>query len=427
LAYPLSCIVPNWIKDNLINNQRNNIIGENMDFSFTEEQELFRKSVREFCKKKLAPHANEIDENGEIPHQVLEEMAAFGLLGITVSKKYGGSGADFITAAIAAEEIARADLSMATAVYYLVGAGWGFLMDRYASEATKEEILPDVTKGTFLGIASTEATGGSDIVSTSTTMEKRDGKLILNGAKTFISGVREAARYGGGYVAIVKTSPELKHKGLSLCYLPVKDVQGITTSIFKQMGREGISTGTININSVEIPEHYLIGEWNRGFYYAMEGFNCARTLVAAACIGAAEKALESGIEYIKKRHIYGAPLAKFEGIQFQLAEDYTKLEAAKLLVYKAAWMLDQMYTENRFSNNEINKAVASAKLVAPTASFDIIKDVLTWYGAYGYTREAGLERGFRGIYSYIIGAEGAQNIMKIIIGREILGKEFAPY
>lgn len=396
-----------------------------MDFSFTEEQELFRKSVREFCKKKLAPRANEIDEKGEIPHEVLEDMAAFGLLGITISEEYGGSGADFITAAIAAEEIARADISMATAVYYLVGAGWGFLMDRYASKAAKEEILPDVIKGkTFLGIASTEAAGGSDIGSTSTTMEKRDGKLILNGAKTFISGVREAAGYGGGYVTIVKTSPELKHKGLSLCYLPVKDVQGITTSIFKQMGREGISTGTININSVEIPEHYLIGEWNRGFYYAMEGFNCARTLVAAACIGAAQKALESGIEYIKERHIFGAPLAKFEGIQFQLAEDYTKLEAAKLLVHKAAWMLDRMYTENRFSNNEINKAVASAKLVAPTAAFDVIKDVLTWYGAYGYTREAGLERGFRGVYSYIIGAEGAQNIMKIIIGREILGKEF---
>jgi acyl-CoA dehydrogenase len=317
---------------------------------------------------------------------------------------------------------------MATAVYYLVEAGWGFLMDRYATEAAKEEILPDITKGkTFLGIASTEATGGSDIASISTNLEKRDGKLIVNGAKTFISGVREATRYGGGYVTIVKTSPELKHKGLSLCYLPVKDVQGITTSIFKQMGREGISTGTININSVEIPEHYLIGEWNRGFYYAMEGFNCARTLVAAACIGAAEKALESGIEYIKERHVFGSPLAKFEGIQFQMAEEYAKLEAAKLLVHKAAWMLDRMYSENRFSIGEINKAVATAKLVAPTTAFDIIKDVLTWYGAYGYTKEAGLERGLRGVYSYIIGAEGAQNIMKTIIGREILGKEFAPY
>jgi acyl-CoA dehydrogenase len=110
-----------------------------------------------------------------------------------------------------------------------------------------------------------------------------------------------------------------------------------------------------------------------------------------------------------------------------MAEEYTKLEAAKLLVHKAAWMLDQMYSENRFSIGEINKAVATAKLVAPTTAFDIIKDVLTWYGAYGYTKEAGLERGLRGVYSYIIGAEGAQNIMKTIIGREILGKEFAPY
>ncbi len=396
-----------------------------MDFSFTEEQELFRKSVREFCNKKLAPRANEIDEKGDIPHEVLEDMAAFGLLGITISEEYGGQGADFITAAIAAEEIARADISMATAVFYLVEAGWGFLLDRYGNKSAKEDILPDVTRGKkFLGIASTEASGGSDIASISTTMERRDGKLIVNGAKTFISGVREASRYGGGYVAIVKTDPELGHKGLSLCYLPVKDMPGITTSIFRQMGREGISTGTININNASIPEHYLIGEWNGGFYRAMEGFNCARTLVAAACIGAAEKAMESGIEYIKERHVFGSPLAKFEGIQFQLAEDYTKLESARLLVHKAAWMLDRMYAENRFSSKEINKAVACAKLTAPTMAFDIIKDVLTWYGAYGYTREAGLERGFRGVYSYIIGAEGAQNIMKIIIGRELLGKEW---
>ncbi len=399
-----------------------------MDFSFTEEQELFRKSVREFCDRKLAPRAREIDEKGEIPYDVLEDMAAFGLLGITISEKYGGRGADFTTAAIAAEEIARADISMAAAVYYLVEAGWGFLMERYATGKARDEILPDITAGKkFLEIASTEASGGSDVASISTKMEKRGGKLIVKGAKTFISGVREAARLGGGYVTIVKTNPELKHKGLSLCYIPVKDTPGITTSIFKQMGREGISTGAIIMDNVEVPEHYLIGEWNNGFYYALEGFNCARTLVAAACIGAAEKALESGIGHMKKRKVFNTPLAKFEGVQFQLAEDYIKLESAKMLVYKAAWMLDRMYTGGRFSHAEINRAVAMAKLNAPTAAFDIIKDVLTWYGAYGYTKEAGLERGLRGVASYIIGAEGAQNIMRLIIGRELLGKEFAPY
>jgi acyl-CoA dehydrogenase len=396
-----------------------------MDFSFTEDQELFRKSVREFCNKKLAPRAREIEENGDIPREILDDMARQGLFGITISEEYGGAGADLTTAAIAAEEIARADISMATAVYYLVGAGWGFLMDRYGTKEAKEEILPNVTNGmNFLGIASTEATGGSDIAGLKTIMEKRKGKLIVNGAKTFISGVREASRYGGGYVTIVKTDPQLEHKGLSLCYLPVKNISGITTSIFKQMGREGISTGTINIENVELPERYLIGEWNKGFYYAMEGFNCARTLVAAACIGAAEKALESGIEYIKERQAFGSPLARFEGIQFQLAEDHIRLESAKYFVYKAAWMVDRMYAENRFGHNEINKAVACAKLVAPTTAFEIIKDVMTWYGAYGYTKEAGLERALRGVFSYMIGAEGAQNIMRLIISRELLGKEF---
>lgn len=393
-----------------------------MDFSFTEEQELFRKSVREFCEKKIAPFANEIDEKGEIPRKVLDDMASFGLLGITIPQDYGGSGADFVTTAIATEEIARADISMATAVYYLVEAGWGFLMNRYGSKKAKEELLPDVTKGkSFLGIASTEAAGGSDVVSISTSMDKKGENLVVNGSKTFISGVREATTYGGGYVTVVKTSKELAHKGLSLCYLPVKDTKGITTNVFKQMGREGISTGAIIIKNVEIPSHYLIGDWNKGFYYAMEGFNCARPLVAAACIGAAEKALESGIGYLKERQAFGSPLAKFEGMQFQVAENYAKLESARLLVYKAAWMLDQMYSKNRFSHKEINKAVASAKLVAPTTAFDIIKDVMVWHGAYGYTKEAGLEKGLRGVTSYIVGAEGAQNIMKLIISRELLG------
>ncbi len=390
-----------------------------MDFDLTEEQELFRKSVREFCEKNIAPVVSQMDEKGEIPPALLKDMAAFGLLGITVSEEYGGKGADFTTAAIAAQEIARADISMATAVYYLVEAGWGFLLDKYGSEEAKGEILPDVTKGkTFLGIASTEASGGSDIASISTTIEKKNGRFIINGAKTYISGVREAATYGGGYVTITTSEPELGHKGLSLCYLPVK-APGVTTGTIKQMGREGMSNGTIVIKNAEIPAHYLIGEWNKGFYYAMEGFNRARTLVAAACTGAAEKALELGMEYMKERHVFGTSLSKFEGIQFQLAEDYIKFESARLLVYKAAWMLDK-----GAKREEVNKAVAAAKIIAPMTAFDIIKDVMTWHGAYGYTRAAGLERGLRGVASYVVGAEGAQNIMRVMIARELLGKEF---
>jgi len=398
-----------------------------MDFSFTEEQELFRRSVRSFCEEKLSVRAEEIDEKGEIPRYLLEEMGTFGLLGNTISPEFGGSASGFVRAAIVAEEIARAEMSMAAAVYYLVGAGWGFLINRYGNSRLQKEVLPDVTKGkTFLGIASTEATGGSDITSLSTRLEKRGGKLIVNGAKAYISGVREASQYGGGFVTVAKTDPDAGHRGFSLCYLPVKDEAGVAVSASRQMGREGISNGFIKMSGVELPEHYLIGEWNRGFYYAMEGFNCARTLVAAACIGAAEKAFDMGIEHIKRRKAFNSPLAKFEGIQFNLSENYIRLESARLLVYKAAWLLDRMYSENRTDLKEINKAVAAAKLSAPTAAFDLIKDVMLWHGAFGYTKEAGLERGLRGVASYIVGAEGAQNIMKLIIGREILGKEFSP-
>ena len=361
-----------------------------MDFSFTEEQELFRRSVREFCEEKLAVRADEIDEKGEIPCDLLEEMGAFGLLGITISREFGGSESGFIRAAIVAEEIARAEMSMATAVYYLVGAGWGFLINRYGNRRLQEEVLPDVAKGkAFLGIASTESTGGSDITSLSTRLEKKGEKLIVNGAKAYISGVREAAEYGGGFVTIAKTDPDAGHKGLSFCYLPVKDQSGVTVSVSRQMGREGISNGFLKMSNVEIPGHYLIGEWNKGFYYAMEGFNCARTLVAAACIGAAEKVLDMGIEHIKRRKAFNSPLAKFEGIQFNLAENYVRLESARLLVYKAAWLLDRLYSENRSDHQEINKVVAAAKLSAPTVAFDIIKDVMLWHGAFGYTKEAG--------------------------------------
>jgi len=391
-----------------------------MDFAFREEQERFRRSVRDFCEKRIAPAAADIDEKGEIPRELLAEMGMQGLLGITVSKGYGGAGADFTAAAIVAEEIARADVSMATAVYYLVGAGWGFLLERYGTKTAKEEILPGVVRGeTFLGIASTEATGGSDIASITTTMEKRGETLVVNGAKAYISGVREAALYGGGFVTIVKTDPSLAHKGLSLCYLPVKERPGIRVSTGRQMGREGISNGFIEIDHAEIPGHYLIGEWGRGFPYAMEGFNCARTLVAAACIGAAGKALDAGIGRIQKRKAFGSRLADLEGIRFQLADMYTRLESARLLVYKAAWMLDRMYAEGR-PGREVNAAVAAAKLTAPTVAFDIIREVIAWHGAYGYSKEAGLERGLRGVASYIAGAEGAQNIMRLIISREVL-------
>jgi len=398
------------------------------NFSFTEEQKLFRETIREFCEKNLTARSREIDENRKIPDEIIKGMAQLGLLGMTVSPEYGGSGADFTLTTIATEELARSDNSVATAVLFLVEAAWAYILDKYGTEKAKEEVLPKVTKGeTFIGIGSTEPDVGSDIGALKMRAKKEGNAYVLNGEKAYISGVKEAQRLNGGYVTIAKTAPELRHKGITLFYVPI-NTPGITlTAVLENMGRMGISTGGFNAENAKIPEHYVIGEVNRGFYTAMEGFTHARVLVAAACIGSAQRAIEVGMDYIKQRKAFGRPIGKFEGIQFPLADAYTKLEAARLLVYKAAWMLDEFYEKGHFTHHDVNKAVAPAKLFAGTAVFEIYKEVMLWHGAFGYTKECPLERGLRGVMSYIIGAEGSQNIMRIILGRELLGVDFIPY
>jgi acyl-CoA dehydrogenase len=190
------------------------------------------------------------------------------------------------------------------------------------------------------------------------------------------------------------------------------------------MGRMGLSTGGFTMKDVEVPDYYVIGQVNNGFYLAMEGFNAARVLVAAACCGAARGCLDYGIEFIKQRKAFGQSLAEFQGIQFELADNYAQLDAARLVTYRSAWMVDQFYKNKKFTSLECSKAVAEAKLLAPIIGFKVANDAMTWMGAYGYTKEGLIESGVRGIRSYSVGAEGAQNVMRLIIAREILGKEF---
>ncbi|MFX0097425.1 MAG: acyl-CoA dehydrogenase family protein [Candidatus Hodarchaeota archaeon] len=400
-----------------------------MDFTFTEEQELFRKTVREFCEKEITPRVREMDTKGEIPQEIIKGMARLNLLGMTVSPEYGGAGADFTLASIAAEELGRADISVAIPVLFLVEAAWGYIFDKYGTEQAKDEILPRVTKGeTFIGIAVTEPAGGSDILGAGKTMMKKEGgNCVLNGEKIYISGVKEVQKNGGGHLTLAKTEPKLEHRGMTFCFVPLKDTPGVTTTLFEDMGRMGISTGGFTMDNVKLPEHYIVGEMNRGFYYAMEGFSCARVLIGATCVGAAEGAIEYGIEYIKQRKAFGRPIGKFEGIQFELADNATRLEASRLLCYKAAWTMDKMYQEKRFTHHDVSKMAAMTKLEAPLMAFEVINDVMSWVGAFAYTKECTLEMGLRGIRSYSIGAEGTQNIMRLIIARELLGREFLPY
>ncbi|MCW3978077.1 MAG: acyl-CoA dehydrogenase, partial [Candidatus Bathyarchaeota archaeon] len=170
-----------------------------------------------------------------------------------------------------------------------------------------------------------------------------------------------------------------------------------------------------------------IGEEGKGFYLTMEGFDAARLLIGATCLGAAKRALEIGMNHIKEREAFGRPIAKFEGIQFELADDWAELEALRSLVYRTAWMMDKKYEEGKFPARRVSSYISACKLKIPPFAFDVFKRVMLWFGAYGYTKECPVEMGLRGIMSYLIGAEGTLNIQRTIIARELLGRKYIPY
>jgi acyl-CoA dehydrogenase len=402
-----------------------------MDFDWNEEQRLWRQAVRDFAQNEIAPRVREIDSTERIPAEIIKGMARLGLLAPVCSEAYGGAGMDWTMATIAAEELGRADISLAVPVLYLVEAAWGFVFDQYGQPELKETVLPRVTAGdAFLGIATTEPEGGSDILGACRTRAvKQDGQWLLNGEKMFISGVRESLEMGGIHLLLARTdpNPEARHRAFTFFALPLQGTPGITPTFFKDMGRMGISTGGFALEDVRLPAGNVVGDLNRGFYHAMEGFSAARVLIGATCVGAAEAVLELGMDHVRQRHAFGRPLASYEGISFPMANHYANLESTRLLVYKAAWTLDQKYGPGTRTHSDIALAAALAKLRAPQVGFEIMNEVADWFGAMAYTQECPVEMGIRGIRSYSIGAEGTMNTMRLIITRELLGPEFLPY
>lgn len=397
-----------------------------VDFQLSGEDELIVKTVREFLQKHVEPKVREIEYEGRIPREVLEKMGGSGLLAMVLPPEYGGSGASWLQAALAAYEIGYADPGMSLVVYFVLQNAWGKIVEKYGTSELKEEILRDICRGVkFLGIASTEPTGGSDVAGFKSYAKKVEGGYLVSGEKIFLSGVKEALEFGGGYVLIAKTRMGREPTAISTFYLPI-NVEGVETTLFETMGRKGISTGGLKFENVFLPERYRIGEEGRGFYYAFEGFNYARTLIAAASIGAARRMLEYTIESLKAKVVFEKPVLKFEGIQFPLVDHWAKLEAYWNLVLKTAWSLDRL-GEGLTSRSEVNKLVASSKLLAVEEAYETVKDCLSALGAIGYTRETPVEMSLRGLLSYIAGAEGTPNIMRIILSREVLGREFLPY
>jgi acyl-CoA dehydrogenase len=404
-----------------------------MEFRLSAEQELFKRMIREFCEKNVEPRSREIDDKEKgIPDEIIQGLADLGVFGIVIPEKYGGSapeGEEMTYANIAVQEMARAEMSMALPVYVLLCLGWGFLISKYGTDQLKEEVLPRVTAGEyFTGINTTEPAGGSDIANVQTSGVYKDGKFIINGEKAYISGVLEAfEQRDGGHITLVRTDPEAGHRGFTFIFIPA-GLPGISYSVYEDIGRMGLSTGGFVYKDVEVPEYCVLGEVNRGFYLNMEGFNLARILVSSACVGMAEKALEVSRDYVKQRVLFGRPLAKFEGISFEIAEDHARLEQMKLYLQYVAWAADTLYKEPGFmSHRELSRIVSICKMTAPKLGAEITQRCMTQLGAFSYTKECPLGRGLRGIMSYVVGAEGGYHIQKLIIAREYLGDVAVPY
>lgn len=405
-----------------------------MDFSFSREEELFREAVRGFLSKRLSPIWESIDESGLIPVELIRDMGSQGFFAIPVPEEYGGQGGTFTLAVIAAEEVGYHDPSMATAVYTLLNNAWPYILYLYGSENVKLEILPLVGSGrAFFGIASTEPQGGSDVAGLRASATRGDGYYSLWGEKIYISGVREALEQldTGGWLLLARTGRlEDRHRGLTaFAFIARRNgrlVEGLEYSMLKTIGRHGISTGVLTLKGARTPLDTVIGGEGRGFYVAMEGFNVARIMVAAANLGVARWALEEAVKWSRERVLFERPIASFQAVSFPLAELAVELEAARLLVYKSAWMADRIYArrEPGLKPGDLAFYAAASKMKAVEVAFKILETAMKTLGALSYTKESKVNRGLLGVLSYLVGAEGAQNVMRYIVARELIGKDY---
>ncbi len=379
-----------------------------LDFDFSEEQELFRRTVREFARKEIGPKIREYERKGEFPWELYRKMGKAGLLGLRFPKEYGGQEADAVTMGILVEEISRVGWQIP------LGDIMGEILALHGPEHLKREWLPGMAKGEkMLGIANTEPSTGSDAAAIATRATRKGDNYVLNGEKQCITAIDEC----GAFCVLAKTDPEKGVKGVSMFFVETSR-PGIEKYHFDALGWKLFSFGGLVLKEVTVPAANLIGEENHGFQYVMETFDLMRALIAVWCVGMTEGALDENIEYVKQRTAFGRPIGKFESVQSRIVEGYTKLEAARLLCYRTLWRKDK--------GQKITKDSAMIKWYVPQTCFHIVNDCLQNRGAIGYTTECLDEYRLREIRGAMIG-DGTTDINKIVVARELLGKEFLPY
>jgi len=378
-----------------------------MDFGFTPEQELFRQSVREFADRHIRPRIKEMEEEKDVPHDVMQRMAEQGFYGLRYAEELGGQGADNVTFAIFNEEMARCHMSVAARAMMQCLMGTEFI-NLYGTEEQKRKFLIPAIKGERYGtMCMTEPAGGTDLGAMQTVAVRDGDEYVITGQKNWITGAHAV----DFFTVAAKTDPEAGFRGVDL-FLVEKDRPGVEVGerIDKLIA---FASGCFDLyfNDVRVPaDHLFGGEEGKGFTLLRSILNDIRVHTAALGLGIAQAAYEESVEYAKQRVAYGRPIIKWQAIQHKLARMRIDIDAARLMIYNAAWRMDQ--------GLPVNIEAATAKWFITEAVLRIVDDATRIFGAYGASMDMNIQRYFRDARWLLYGA-GTQTMILNIIGAEI--------
>ena len=383
-----------------------------MDLAFSPEQDELVRTLRQFARRELAPRSAHWDRTGEFPWEAWRRMGELGLLGLRVPEAYGGQQADFLTFGIAMEEIGRGDFSCTYGIQ-LAGLA-GEILGRSGSEAIKTRWLPPTATGeAVVALALTEPGAGSDAANLACRAERDGDGYVITGEKSGISlGMAAHAA-----IVFARTDPVGRARGVTAFLVPL-DLPGVSRSPLRDMGTRAIGRAVLAFDHVRLPASHRLGEEGTGFYQVMQGFDYNRIGIALACLGVAEQSVEETMGYVKERKAFGHALARFQGVSFPIAEAATHLEACRWLCYRALWLADH--------GRPHTKESAMTKWWGPRLAVDTIHQCLLLHGHYGYTDELPFEQRMRDVIGLEIG-DGASEVMKMVVARELMGRESLPY
>lgn len=379
-----------------------------MNFDLTSDQKMLQDQVRKFAQAELAPVAPEIDKSGEFPWANLKKMAKLGLLGMIIPEEYGGAGFEFVSLAIAIEEISR--VCATTGVIVAVNNSLAsYPIMQFGTEEQKKKYLPLLASGEKIGaLGITEPNAGSDVAAMESTAKLEGDHYILNGTKRFITNAGEA----GIFIVFAYTNRELKHKGIS-AFIVERDTPGFSLGKHEDlMGIRATANCELIFEDAKVPKENLLGKEGDGFKICMNTLDVSRIDIGAQAVGLAQGALDEAIKYSKERKAFGQPICNFEMIQDMFAEMATQIQAARLLVYYAGYCKDKGMP--RFS-----REAAMAKYYSATIAVDVARKAVQIHGGYGYSKDYAVERMYRDAKILEL-YEGTSEVQKIIIARDLI-------